>query len=761
MSTIYLPGCHPEPLLSYLKALGVFRLVAEQLDPEARATWKDDAFMLHTSVDVDELIRFFDLQYEPTPIVVPWSGDDFFTVKGAKAEEHTKKTPAGASVIAAFLDTTTSRLQNYRLTINEINNTMERLGLVREKATTGTDGKSKAAQLRIPGKKLTSQQCKNLLTTNLRTWLPDEVIRWLDVAMALDASADKAIFNPLLGSGGGSDGNSHFSDNFMQNIWDVLPEFDSQRKNPNQIDSIALLRNSLFGSGTAGLISGRTSSLFDSGAVGGANATQGMNRDALTNPWNFILGMEGALCLAGAASRRMNANRSAGAFPFAVRSRSVGSNTFSADKESGQWEVWLPLWSRPINLTELTSLFAEGRAEVKRKPARDSVDFSRAIASYGVDRGIQAFVRYAIVKGRIGGENYNTAAALGQFAVSPRPGADLLNEIDRWLDRARRVCDNDSTPARYRSAMRLLDNAIMEYCRYGGNVRFADVLCALGSMERELGRTGKKPGQILNDQNKVGPVPLLSWRWLQTADDGSLEFRLASAIASIQPAHDKLGALRVHLEPILANQNRWDESSKTVVWSSCDFAHNLAAVLERRMMEAERAGVEQLPLDAKRWVTPDDIVAFLGGAVDEQRLEDLLWGTLLIDWGKIRPSQPTVKGESLLALPRIYILLKLLFLQGSQSLPTASGQPIWPDATILATLRAAHVNRAAELAIRRLRATGYTPLASNEAWSSAIQPARLAAALLIPLALPSPPTGFRDSLALARLLFRDPSNFNQ
>jgi CRISPR-associated protein Csx17 len=761
MNSIRLSGCHPEPLLSYLKALGVFRLVAEQVDPDARAAWKDDAFMLYTSVDVDELIRFFNLQYEPTPIVVPWSGDDFFVAKGAKAEKNAKKTPAGASVIAAFLDATTPRLQNYRLTINEINTTMERLGLVRVKATTDKDGKSKAAQLQIPGKTLTSQQCKNLLTANLRAWLPDEVIRWLDVAMALDASGDKAIFNPLLGSGGGSDGNTHFSDNFMQNLWDVLPEFDSQRKYPNQIDSTALLRGSLFGSATTGLLSGRTSSLFDSGAVGGPNATQGMNREALTNPWNFILGMEGALCLAGAASRRMNANRSAGAFPFAVRSRSVGSNTFSADKESGQWEIWVPLWSHAITLTELTLLFAEGRAEVKRKPARDGVDFSRAIASLGVDRGIQAFVRYAIVKGRIGGENYNTAAALGQFAVTPRPGADLLNEIDRWLDRARRACDNDKAPARYPSAMRRLDSAIMEYCRYGGNVRFADVLGALGAMERELGHTGKKPGQIGNDQNNVEPVPQLSWRWLQTADDGSVEFRLAVALASIQRASDKLGPLRVHLEPISANQNKWEEGSKTVVWSAGDIAHNLAAVLERRMMEAERANVEYLPLDAKRRVTPADVIAFLAGAVDEQRLEDLLWGALLIDWEKVKPYQPTVDADSFLALPRIYALLKSLFLQGDEALPTASGEPLWPDATILAALRASHVNRAAELATRRLRAAGYTPLVSDEEWSSAVQPVRLAAALLIPLALPSTPAGPRGSLTLARLLFRNPSISDQ
>lgn len=35
--TLSLAGCTPEPLGNYLKALGVFRLVAEQADPNVRA----------------------------------------------------------------------------------------------------------------------------------------------------------------------------------------------------------------------------------------------------------------------------------------------------------------------------------------------------------------------------------------------------------------------------------------------------------------------------------------------------------------------------------------------------------------------------------------------------------------------------------------------------------------------------------------------------------------------------------------------------
>lgn len=742
MNILRLPGCRPEPLLAYLKALGVFRLVSEQKDPHARAAWEDDVLVLHTTLSEAELMEFFIREYKPTPIVVPWSSA-FFVEYAASTKAKTTMglqfagAPTEGKGLASFLSTDTKRLQSYRDAIDACLSALRQRDIVTKAAV----GKRKSEMLEA-----------------LRSELPDEVVPWLDVAFVLDSTTGKPMFNTLLGSGGGSDGRANFADNFMQNLWDVLPDFDNQRKGRN-ITSYAdtsahLLRSALLSRPEQGLLAGRTSALFDSGALGGANATQGMERNALTNPWNFIFGLEGAVCMAGAVSRRLNANRSGTAFPFTVRSRAVGTTTFSANKESGQWEVWLPLWSRPMKLTELDLLFAEGRAEVKRKTARNGVDFSRALANYGVDRGIAAFTRYAIVKGRIGGDNYNTAAALGQFVVSPQPGAELLNEIDRWLNTARRVCDSDDAPARFRSVLCQLDNHIMEYCRYGGNIRFTEVLCAIGRMERELGRTGKKPGKVGTSKTEVPPAPPLSWRWLKAADDGSPEFRLAAALASIQGVGDKLGALRVHLEPVSRSLYKWDETSKMVVWTAGDLSRNLAAVLERRLLEAERANVERLPLEAKRFATPADVVAFIAGAVDDQRLEDLLWGMLLVKWQSLKPYTPKVKRADLLKLPRAYALLKLLCLPQAQALPTANGRPLWIEASVLAALRSESVSRATDLAARRLRAVGHSPLVNLEQWSIAINPIRLAAALLIPLALPQNPTGHEGLSRLDQLVIR-------
>ncbi len=59
MPEIQLPGCMTEPLGSYLKALGVLRLVAEQADPSAAGWWAGDTFMLRSRFDLEELEQFF------------------------------------------------------------------------------------------------------------------------------------------------------------------------------------------------------------------------------------------------------------------------------------------------------------------------------------------------------------------------------------------------------------------------------------------------------------------------------------------------------------------------------------------------------------------------------------------------------------------------------------------------------------------------------------------------------------------------------
>ena len=73
-----LQGCRPRPLASYLKAVGILRILAEQRDPQAKGCWDGEAFILTTELDSSAVETFFCDEYAPTPIVAPWNGGSGF-----------------------------------------------------------------------------------------------------------------------------------------------------------------------------------------------------------------------------------------------------------------------------------------------------------------------------------------------------------------------------------------------------------------------------------------------------------------------------------------------------------------------------------------------------------------------------------------------------------------------------------------------------------------------------------------------------------
>ena len=87
MNSIRLEGCTAEPLGSYLKALAVLRLVAEQADTGARGWWDSACFCLETSLDAEGLVEFFLKRYAPTPIVSPWNGGSGFYPEGPEGRD--------------------------------------------------------------------------------------------------------------------------------------------------------------------------------------------------------------------------------------------------------------------------------------------------------------------------------------------------------------------------------------------------------------------------------------------------------------------------------------------------------------------------------------------------------------------------------------------------------------------------------------------------------------------------------------------------
>lgn len=772
MPEIPLCGCRPEPLMSYLKALGVLRLVAEQQDASARGRWAGDAFTLKSTLDEAALVSFILNDYRPTPIVAPWAGGCGFFAK----DNH--------EAVDGIASSQSSRLKGYRRVVQAVRNTLldeertttltakaakELLGFLKGKRSGSSllsylKGKFTRAVKRMSGRAVISwlrkrraavpgrfcqdvrqavqKQLKAGLLRRYRARLPDEFIAWMDCVLVLQNEGH--AFPPLLGTGG-NDGRLDFTRNFMERLVEVgIARGDCT-------SAAGWLRNALFHDGTDGLSSSAVGQ-FAPGQVGGPNATQGMEGESAVNPWDFILMMEGALLLAGSAVRRLGANLPPkAAFPFTVAASPVGQGAIDeADSFSARGEIWLPLWDRFASLAELRHVFSEGRMELAGRQSHNGVDVARAVSGLGVDRGLSSFTRFGFLKRS--GKAY-LASPLGRFAVTARTEVDLLRTLDPWLERLRRACAGKSTPPRFPTALRRLDAAIFDFCRYGGAARFGEILCALGQVERELSVVGDKPGKI-GDYN-VNPVPYLDPGWIGACDDGTAEFRIALALASIR-GEDKVGPIRGNIEPVAvaAKGPRWAEKDKAVVWSSANLCRNLAAVLERRMMDANRLGASGLPLAASYDAPLSDVVVFLGGRTDDRRIEELLRGAMLIRPQAHWPT-PRAAPEAALPIPRAYALLKLLFLPEHLAMRSqgGAGSPVRPEPGILARLRAADIQGAAAIAARRLRVSGFVPMPGPGPggrqrladFPKDLSPRRLAAALLIPI---------QNVQALQRLVLR-------
>ena len=664
---IRLSGCAPTPLAAYLKALGILRLVTEQADSNARGYWRDEAFVLVTSLDVPALERFFLEDYAPTPVLAPWNGGSGFFPGDNQ------------SGIGPIEGNSAARLARLRKGIAVIRGVLQRKGL---------DAKPEGER-------------KTELLAELRGELSDEAITWLDAAVLLTDESPK--YPPLLGTGG-NDGRLDFTNNFMQRIVAVMDP-ETGRPAPG---AAKILKVSLFGEAQPGLPLARVGQ-FAPGSAGGVNQTAGFEAKARVNPWDFILMLEGALLFATAATRRLeDSGPGALSFPFTVRATGAGSGgTALGDEANARSEVWMPLWKAPSTLAELKALLAEGRVTLGRRPARDGLDFARAAATLGVDRGISEFQRYAFLM-RSGKAYF--ATPLNRVAVNRNPAGDIIAELDAggWLGRFRRLGRTDGS-ARVGSLIRRLDDALFALASGDGRDTAPGVqrvLIVLGEAQRYLATSPKAREACL-------PVPMLSEQWIVQAEDASPEFAVAAALGSLHArVSDEEGArytlpLRTHLAPERRDRGRyvWDENAAhQVTWGPGTVEYNLAAVLRRRLLEAGRGQFGDKPLAFTRAAPLSAVAAWLDGEVDRARLAALIPSLML---ARIPRGSAGEAEEAVLLLPAAYRLLKPFFCTDAQLrqaglLPADGALPI--PSEMLRRLSAGQVTGVLDNAVRRLRA---------------------------------------------------------
>ncbi|MCY3629569.1 MAG: type I-U CRISPR-associated protein Csx17 [Bacteroidota bacterium] len=754
---ITLNGCSPIPIASYLKALGVLRLLSQRensvtgqaADRNARGWWRGMRFHLLTSLNREDILKFFLHHYAPSPVIAPWNGGSGFYPNDRKTGIRHLESAEISPRFKAYADS-----------VSIARDILQNLGL-NEKPP---------------------KEVKVRLIERLRARLPVSALPWLDASVVL--SGEKLRFPPVLGTGG-NDGRLDFANNLMQRLFsDENGLFRASNGTPCP-STAQLLENSLYNAPALHLSDAKVGQFSPSGA-GGPNAGTGFEGESVINSWDYVFMLEGASAFASVASRRHQSNVEVEAsFPFTVDTSGAGWGGIEATDIAGaRAEFWAPLWHNPARYAEIKALFGEGRAITKGRMARDGLDFARAISTLGTSRGFSEFQRYGYFK-RAGKSYY--AVAIGRRRAEPSPGAKLISDLDRdgWLGHVIRFGRKDKQTASIRRAVKNLEEALFELLAPDlSSSAVSSAIVAIGQLGLRLNTV--QPGK--RNSKKPAPPPLLSSWWTDWADDHSPEFRIAAALAglgicqydlSLESGDKSTSKVRESIPPMAAHlawltnsrgssgdfetttffqgqelkkSRQWAEGTHppTAVWGHGGLVSNMIAVLERRLVETPIRGLTDKPFGSASFAPLSDVAAFLTGDFDDAYCNELLLG---LAWARPAGLLRSKDGES--RVPFAYAALKPIFTTNEMLIrigviPQETSIPV-PHG-LITQLRAGGrnldgkiINRAVLNALGRARSSGipspFDPIQSGTGthaqicrrFGVGVRPDRLAASLLIPI----------------------------
>ncbi len=670
MTDHVLTGCRSTPLLSYLKALGVARLL-HRVDPSVRLWWGRDGFAnLRTGYSRDDLVGYFLSEYVPSAIASPWNGGSGFypgdNLVAVEKIEHSKH----------------ARLWPLRQAI-DLGRTMvaERCPAAAPKDTT-----------------------KYAFIEAWRATCSEDSLAWIDATWALTDDSPSA--NPLLGTGG-NDGRLEFSRNFAERITACLPQLWDPTA--DLASSRALLEWALFAE-TAVRLDDGSIGMFAPGSNGLPNSSSSSTMNSLSSPWEFVLMLEGALLFGASVSRRLSST--VAAFPFTVRRPAfVGVGTDPGDAGKTRGEVWLPLWKVPASVGAIRRTLSEGRAQDGPRQSQSGRDMTRSVAALGTERGIAAFERILLVERN--GLAY-AAVPVDRVHVRAIPNIGLLRSADAWLIHARSI-----DAAAVQIAVTAVDRTAYAIALGLAGASLAEWLRALAKAQLAVGgRAGVRDRSARSHVAPLGRLP----KDLVYALDSSPEVRLARSIATIGRAAGQLG-LRSIIEPVEIRPGGWFQWSDSIRRSSSEGLHRPMAIMARLAQVHATQGGPELDGASLR-----DALTFLAGGVEEQRLIELAFALTLCAPAPL-PQDGGATNAS--GVDRLYAVCRLATVPTSVE---GREHPRPPARDVIPALVAGRPERALRAATRHLRSAGRVPLMSLvDLIATGAHAKRVAAALAIPV----------------------------
>jgi len=666
-------GLQPEPLASYLAGLGLIRLIGEQADPAATFAWSPNGLVINTTVA--DVGRWLADEYVPTPVLSPWNSGSGFGPKDVEPKKRLTRLLADPSL----------RLAAFRDAVSAADDVIRR---ARSAGWITDDGKSSD---------------KPRVVQEFRNRCPDRLLPWIDACVVL--AADRALFPPLLGTGG-NDGRLDFSTNFHEQLLVVLDATAAGRTR-----SLACAIDLLTGTETERL-AGAPVGQFDPAGAGGQGSSPFGAAASLVNPWEYVLLVEGALLFASGTSRRHQHAAGRAAMPFTV-SYSPDGSVSGAEGEESRGEVWVPVWSRSCTLAEISQLFGEARASWRGRPARRAVDFYAATRALGVARGISEFVRYGLQQRN--GLAF-VAVPLDRVQVVDQPDVRLAARIEDWVSWIPR---GDASRA-MSSALRRFDAAHLRYAREGGTLPLRDLLAALTSLEQAVGRSGRAREQI-PVRKAPGAADFLS----VLADERCAELRIAVGIASCAtrpgPARSAARSMRQILLPLdpgdptnrAHRDGRWRDAAVVPGFGIRPLRQVLADVLAWRSRtatdevaadESAAAAFRGVPTFRQGIPVPAaDLHALAGGLLDDLEMDAWLRACLALDWRGVPQVWAAPGPVPLIAtLALLHPLADGLAQSEGSGAPSLALGPDWAVRLAAGQVQAVHAD-----ALWRLRQAGW------------------------------------------------------
>lgn len=670
MTKYTLNGCDPKVFGSYLKALGLFEILAKQYN-DVKAYWENDSFNILLPLESkEEIINFFMEKYKPLPIVSPWNkGGGFINSKKELTDLLGLKDP---------------RLKTYQNVIRKAQYIMSQLGI------TGITHKNKVTIVKA---------CRN--------YLPPDTIKWIDAALVI---GNENLFVTKIMTNGGNEGNFDYSNAYMKYIYYI---FNNIKKNNNKIEE--LLKNSIFGTYTDKLIEMKVGK-FIPGRAGGFNEGFGFeNKEFNANPWDYIFLIHGLLFFSTGLGKRTMSNKYFIRSPFTVES----SVSIDTENKNSVYEIWAPLWKNPAYLSEIKKMFENGRVEISNSPVTKGIEFMEAIKNYGVDRGIEQFVRYVLLNTR--GRSGYVAAPAGAYQTGYMPDINIVKEINPLLNRLDSYIYRLERPPKSLLVLKLnIDNALSNMLTHGISVGIEKLLVSIGKMEMYLSK-------IQHNDILANPPVIdgLSPDWLNLNKEPSNEYIIASAISSIY-------GIRNYLEPLM--KMKWNDSVNDYSWNGSNIYARISNVVYRMFIKNMD---KYSPLSSRLIINPEYATLVIDGDLGGDKLENLLYGLMWIKWNKNKQEDDTKtrkkydveKSKIDKPLYLEYATIKLLYV-GNKININEEDIEVKGNAKLIGMLKGNNIKDAYGVAYNTIRSKNIDII--HQDLFNELEGTRLAASLLIP-----------------------------